>query len=118
MWIIAALLGAVWRRWFGDERPSWAHPGFRATQVVVGMAVLFGLGLLTGESHWRAAVDAGLAIGWLTLPIKVSLFGSTQFWRWLDGHVSLRSRFRWLDGYTTKAELTTGAVVWSAAILI
>jgi len=38
--VIAAVLGAAWRRWFGSERPSWAHTGYRATQIIAGMAVL------------------------------------------------------------------------------
>lgn len=115
-YLIGAVLGALWRRWWGSERPSWAFSGYRATQAVVGLALLFLLGLWTGEAWWRAALDAGLAIGWLTLPIKISLFGHTQFWEWLDSKVTLPDW--WESGYTTYAEASGGALVFLLATSI
>src|SRR5262245_58185490 len=117
--LVALLAGACWRRWWGDERPAWAFPGYRWLQAGAGVALLLGLGLLMKEPLWRAALEAALVIGWLASPIKLSLFGFTQFFLWLSMRVRLPRGVRIgtttlpdgttipryaLDGYTTYAE--------------
>ena len=115
---LAIILGAVWRRWWGDERPAWAFPGFRATQAVTGFVTLFGICLLAGHSWWSAAIRAGLALGFLTTMAE-SVPHIWRGWEWIDAKViGLRSRFRLVNGFTTYSEMTAGAAVWSIAILI
>lgn len=119
IYFAAIVLGAAWRRWWGSERPAWAFPGYRAMQAGVGVLLLCVLGLLTKEPVWRAALDAGLAIGFLSLPIKVSLYPFTKFWLWVDTRWGTpRLLGSWLTGYTTYAELTGGAAVWFLATLV
>lgn len=111
---LAAVLGALWRRWWGDERPSWAPPKYRAIQAVVGFAVLFAIGWQI-LPWWEAAIRSGLALAFITVCAE-SIPHIWRGWEWVDRHWSMRSSWRLLDGYTTKGELTCGAIVWAAAL--
>lgn len=113
---LAIIIGAVFRRWWGDARPSWAFPGYRATQAIIGLAVLFGICWI-GHSWRDAAIRSALAIGFITA-IAQSIPHVWSFWDWVDSKISLRSRYRLLDGFTTYAELTNGAIVFGLAVVI
>ena len=115
---LAIILGAVWRRWWGDERPAWAFPGFRATQACIGYGALAALCIIAGHPSWSAAVRSALALAFLTTMAE-SIPHIWRGWEWIDAKViGLRSRYRLVNGYTTYAEMTCGAAVWSIAILI
>lgn len=115
--ILALLLGAAWRRWFGAERPSWAFPGFRAMQIVAGILTLGILCYLAGGSFWRAPLIALLATGWL-IERAQSIPVVWEGWFRLDA--LLGPRFPAITpaftGWTTYAEATAGALVWAIAV--
>jgi hypothetical protein len=117
--LIAALLGSAWRRWFGSARPSWAYPGYRATQILAGLAALFGLGLWTGEEYWRAALDAALAIGFMTLPISISRQPFVWVMRKLNLPTTDHLPHPWkpmLQGPEPWAEAAQGMSLWLLAV--
>lgn len=115
---LAALLGAAWRRWWGDARPSWAFPGFRALQACIGLCALFCLCMWAGHSWWASAIRAALAIGFLTA-VAQSIPHVWWAWEWVNLKVGgLNSRYRLIDGFTTWAEMTAGAIVFGLAVWI
>ena len=116
---LAIILGAVWRRWWGDERPSWAFPGFRATQAVAGFAVLLGICLLHGHFLTGSAIRAGLALAFLTFCAQ-SIPHVWAAFDWIDGWLprGLPKLGRWFTGWTTYAEATAGAIVWAIAVAL
>lgn len=103
----------MWRRWWGDERPAWAPAGYRAIQAVVGFALLFAC-VWGAFPWWEAAIRSALALAFITTCAE-SIPHIWRAWEWVDARWSLRSRWRLLDGYTTKAELTCGAAIWAIA---
>lgn len=126
MSILALLLGAAWRRWWGDVAAAWwpwkrangANIGYRAFQAVVGFAGLLCVCLLAGHPWWSAAIRSALALGFLAAMAE-SIPHIWRAWEWIDAKlIGLRSRFRMIDGYTTHAELTAGAVVWAVAVAL
>lgn len=112
---LSALLGAAWRRWWGDERPAWAPPGYRAAQAAIGFAMLAAICILAGHAWWGALLRSALALAFMAAMAE-SIPHIWRAWDWVDSRWSMRSRWRLFDGYTTKAELTAGAVVWSGAV--
>lgn len=81
--VIAAILGAAWRRWWGSARPQFAknpdgsdRPGYRAFQAIAGVIVLAILcaELIGGpfKNTIYALALSGAAIGFMTLPIRIS----------------------------------------------
>jgi hypothetical protein len=117
--LLALIAGVAWRRWWGDERPSWAYPGYRATQALSGWAVLFLLCVIADPGDiLRNAARAALVIGFMSLPIRVSMYGFTDFWKWVDERVGTPKLGRWFTGYTTYAEATQGAALWLLAVII
>jgi hypothetical protein len=118
IWLILAIVaGAVWRRWWGDERPSWAFPGFRALQAVVGFGALFGICIAKGIFLPDAAIRAGLALAFLTFCAQ-SIPHVWAAWDWIDGWLprGLPKLGRWFTGWTTFSEATAGAVVWAIGV--
>jgi len=115
IWIaLAAVLGGLWRRWWGDERPSYAFPGFRALQASLGVLALAGCCYLAGASWWLAAAKAGLAIGFLTTMAE-SVPHIWRAWEAVDYRFGTPRWGRMLTGYTAYAEATCGAAVWAIA---
>ena len=115
IYLIAALLGASWRRWFGSERPSWAWAGYRATQIAAGFIVLALLQVVRGDPFWRCALDSALAVGFMTLPISIS----RQPVLWVTDRLPLpMTKNDWLNGPEPWAEVFEGAVLWGLAILL
>src|SRR6185369_392050 len=109
IFVAALFLGAAWRRWFGSERPSWAYPGYRATQVALGFIVLALLQVIVGDPFWRCALDSGIAIGFMTLPISIS----RQPFLWITKKLPLpTTKNDWLNGPEPWAEVLQGAVLW------
>ena len=81
--LLAAVFGAAWRRWWGSARPQYAknndgsdRPGYRALQVIVGIAVLTMIcsELIGGpfKNSIYATALAGATVGFMTLPIRIS----------------------------------------------
>ena len=119
--IAAVLIGAAWRRWFGSARPSWAFTGYRALQVVAGISTLALICLLNGDLKFESAIKAGVAIGFMTLPIQYS----RQPFVWLARQLNLPTTeslpHPWkpmLQGAEPWGEAIQGACVWSAAITL
>lgn len=114
---LAILAGAIFRRWWGDARPSWAFPGFRGLQALGGLLALFALCLWAGTAWPLAALKAGLAIGFLTA-VAQSIPHVWQAFDWLDGRLprGLPKLGRWFTGWTTYSEATAGALVFAVAI--
>lgn len=117
MIVLAILLGAAWRRWFGSARPEWAFAGYRAMQVAVG----FGVCALVAGASLAALVCAGLAIGFCTLPISISRAPFV----WLAARLPLPTTARlpdpWrpmLQGAEPWAEVFQGAAAFACAVLI
>lgn len=118
MLTIAIVAGICWRRWWGDERPSWAFPGFRATQAIIGFLALFGICVWAGHPWWESAIRSAIALAFIT-SMAESIPHIWRAWEWIDAKViGLNSRYRLIDGYTTYAEMTCGAFVWGVAISI
>lgn len=116
--LAAVVLGAVWRRWWGDARPSWAFGGYRALQAAIGVAALATLCLVAGHEWWSATIRAGVAIGFLAAMAE-SIPHVWRAWEWIDAEViGLRSRHRLVDGYTTYAEAMAGGLVWAIAVAL
>ena len=115
MILIAALLGAAWRRWFGSARADWAYPGYRATQVGSGIAVLAFLQFVMGDPLWRCALDSALAIGFMTLPIVISRQPFVWLMRWINPPKMWGTM---LNGPEPWAEALQGAVLFGLAVLI
>lgn len=118
---LAALVGAAWRRWFGSARPSWAWTGYRATQIAAGFIVLALIQVVRGDPFWRCALDSGLAIGFMTLPIAVS----RQPFVWLARQLNLPTTANlphpfkpWLQGPEPWAEAIQGMTLWTLATLL
>jgi hypothetical protein len=119
--LLAALLGAAYRRWFGSARPSWAWTGYRATQIGAGFLVLAGLNWLTEDVWWRCLLDSGLAVGFMTLPIHIS----RRPFEWIAQNLNLpvtdglKDPYRtWLNGYAPWSEVFQGATLWMLAVLV
>lgn len=108
--LLAAIVGAAWRRWFGSARPGWAFPGYRAMQVCVGI----GLCALVAGPSLASLVCAGAAIGWMTLPISVS---RAPFVSLLDRSPWLPT-FPYLRGSAEWAEFLQGACLFTAAAVV
>jgi len=110
--IVALVLGAAWRRWFGSARPEWAPAwGYRGGQILVGVAVLW----LVGASSVAAAV----AVGFMTLPIHIS----RRPFEWIAERLPLPTTngmdHPWkpmLQGPAPWAEVFQGATLWAFAI--
>lgn len=118
--LIAALLGAAWRRWFGSARAEWAYPGYRATQVVSGFCVLAFIQFVQGEALWRCALDGAIAIGFMTLPIHIS----RRPFEWVAERLHLPTtdgmNHPWktmLQGPAPWAEVMQGATLWALATI-
>jgi hypothetical protein len=118
MILVAILLGAAWRRWFGSARPGWAFPGYRAMQVAAGIGAL---AFLAGPS-WMSLACAGAAIGFMTLPISVSR--APFLWLvnrapWLPTTDHLPHPWKpMLQGPEPWAEAFQGAALWALAVLV
>ena len=112
---VALVLGAFWRRWWGAERPSWAFPGYRITQGVVGIAMVFGLALLAGHSWWIAGIRGALAIAFMS-SVAMAIPHVWDAWAWIENNIGTPKLGRWFAGHTTYAEATCGAVVFLFAV--
>ena len=116
--VLAVLGGAIWRRNWGDARPAWAFPGFRAAQAVTGFVTLVAVCLLAGHPWWSAGIRAGLAIGFLTAMAQ-SIPHVWAAWDWLDSKLPKGLPKQWpLDGHTAWAEVTAGAIVFGIAVAL
>lgn len=122
--VLAAALGGLWRRWWGEKPASWwpwkrangDGIGYRGAQAALGLAALAGAALLAGAPWWLAAAKAAAGIGFLTACAQ-SVPHVWIAWAWLERRVPLPYWRPWLDGYTTFAEITAGALVFAAAVL-
>ena len=116
--ILTVLAGAAWRRNWGDVRPSWAFPGFRAAQAVTGFTVLLAVCILAGHPWWSAAIRSGLALGFLTAMAQ-SIPHVWAAFDWIDGKLPKGLPKQWpFDGWTTYAEATSGAIVFGIAVAL
>lgn len=111
IYLLAIVLGAAWRRWWGSERPSWAFTGYRAMQAAAGFAVLF-LFLCLQAKWWVAAILAGIGIGFMTLPISIS---RRPFERVME-KINPPNLGTWLSGPAPWGEVLEGAVVWGLLV--
>lgn len=119
IWALAAavVLGAVWRRWWGDERPAWAYRGYRLAQAVIGIAALALLALGAGHPWWGALIRALMAIGLLASAAQcVPIIWKA--WDEADRRFGLPRLGRMFDGWTTYAEATAGALIWALALTL
>lgn len=114
MTTLLIIFGAAWRRWLGSERPAWAWPGYRATQVTLGIVI----GALLLGADRAALACAALAVGYCTLPISFS----RRPFEWVTQRVPLPSTeglphpFKtFLNGYAPWAEVLQGMAVFGAA---
>jgi hypothetical protein len=133
MTLVAFILGAAWRRSLGSARPAWVlrldartpwrrlggFPLRTAIQVPAGMAVLTALQLAAGEALWRAALEAALAVGAMTLPIRLS----RRPFEWLAEQVERRgalpiTRNDHLNGPAPWGEAMQGGLLWTIAIAL
>jgi len=121
MYLIALLLGAAWRRWFGSARADWAYPGYRFMQIAAGFVVLALIQVVRGDLFWRCALDSALAIGFMTLPIQYS----RQPFVWLARQLNLPTTeslpHPWkpmLQGPEPWGEALQGMCLWTLAILV
>lgn len=137
--LLAVLLGAAWRRWFGSERPKWMRPvdawwrdlfgiwrpdkgaPWRAMQIVLGIVALAVLNRWAGDTLLRCVVDAAAAVGFMTLPIAVS----RQPFVWAVQRLRLPTTEKlphpWkpmLQGPEPWAEAVQGGLLWSIAVLV
>lgn len=110
MIFLAIILGAIWRRWWGDERPSWAFPGFRGMQFAVGVLALAAL-----NPTWLGLATAVIAIVIVTLPIR---FFRPIWWAWeqIDSRWGVPNLGRWFYQHTNYAEATQGALIFALAM--
>lgn len=107
MIFLAIILGAAWRRWFGDERPSWAFPFYRGVQVIVGILAMWAL-----NPTWVGLAAAGISVGICTLPIQ---YFRPIWWMWqeIDARFGVPNLGRLFYQYTNYAESTQGALVFA-----
>ncbi|MCW5615886.1 MAG: hypothetical protein KIT32_12265 [Rhodocyclaceae bacterium] len=104
---VAIVLGAIWRRWWGDERPPWAFPGYRGVQFAAGVVCLYAL-----HPTWLGLGMAIAAVVIATLPIK---FFRPIWWAW--DRVPVPNLGRWFYQPTNYAEATQGALIFGLACL-
>lgn len=116
--VLAALAGAAWRRWWGAARPSWAFPGYRAMQAVVGCALL-------GPLCWwatGAAVPTALRVACAIALLASAARCVPAIWDatiWVDEKVGGIPRFgTWFDGPVAYAEALAGAAIWATAVAV
>lgn len=121
---LAFILGAAWRRWWGDVAASWwpwkrangTNIGYRGFQACAGLLILFGLLVSNGSPLLYASIKAGLAIGFLTAMAQ-SIPHVWAAWDWLDSKIALPKQWPF-DGHTTYAEATAGAIVFGIAVAL
>lgn len=124
MTLLALVLGAAWRRWYGSARPGWAFPGYRGLQVLAGFSVLGLLQIPTGDYLWRCALDSALAIGFMTLPIRYSRRPFEFISEWLVARglpTTARLPHPWktmLQGPAPISEALQGGLLWFVAVLV
>lgn len=119
--ISAVILGAAWRRWLGSERPSWAHPGYRATQIIAGITVLSVVQVVDGSGILRAIFDSALAIGFMILPIATSREPFVRLAKRLPLPTTDKLPHPWkpmLQGPEPWAEVLQGMTCFGLAVLI
>lgn len=113
--LLAVLAGAAWRRWYGSARPSWAFPGYRGLQIAVGIAALASMCWVAGDQWWRALAVGAAAVGFMTLPIKVS----RRPFEWLMERINPPKMWgTMLSGPAPWSEALQGAALWTTAILV
>jgi hypothetical protein len=113
---LTLISGALWRRWWGAERPGWAPAGYRFTQALVGFGLLCGLSLWAGDLWYSAAARAGLAVGFLAWT-GVSIPHVWALWAAIDARIGPLS-LPFFRGHTAFAEATAGALIFYAALVI
>ena len=119
--LLAVILGAAWRRWLGSERPSWAHPGYRATQIIAGIIVLSVVQVVDGSWIFRAILDSSLAIGFMLLPISISREPFVRLTKRLPLPTTDKLPHPWkpmLQGPEPWAEVLQGMTCFGLAVLI
>lgn len=120
--VLAALVGAAWRRWWGDvpavwwpwKRPNGDGIGYRAMQAVAGLLLLGLILLAAGAPVWKAAVASACTIGYLTAVAR----SIPHIWiatEWLEQRGWLPRLGRMLTGYTAWGEAFAGAAGWMIA---
>ncbi len=117
--LLAAVVGGIYRRWWGSPQPSWYRhkdgtdrDGWRAIQVAVGVSTFF---LLNGFDY-VALIFAVTAAILLSLSPWTTWGFWWNLWRKLDGWTP--NLGRWFTGWSTYAEASQGAIVWTTLSLV